>query len=118
MEDGADPAFVIGVRSLFYEVPVKSILIATRVFAFLTLLFVPSFLVMIGVGLILGEAFWFGTAAFATLTVNFVLVLIKPVRDWVWRWACGIAGVPSRLPPARPWPGLEQPRPEPAPPPG
>lgn len=88
--------------------PLKSILIATRVFAVLTLLFVPSFLVMIAVGVFVPQPLWFGTAALTMLLVNVVVVLVKPVRDAIWRWACGVAGTPTRIPPAKPWPALER----------
>lgn len=75
----------------------NTFLIAARVFAFLTLLFVPSFAVFLLLGFIFGNSAWFGGLGMPVLLVNAVVVCAKPSRDFVWRWANRIAGTKARL---------------------
>lgn len=75
----------------------KTILIATRVFALLTLLFVPAFAVLIVVAFASGQTLWFVFFGLPALLLNAFFVLAKPQRDRIWRWANSIAGTKARL---------------------
>lgn len=75
----------------------KTILIATRVFALLTLLFVPAFAVLLVVAFFTGQASWFAFFGLPALLVNAFIVIAKPQRDRVWQWVNTIAGTKSRL---------------------
>lgn len=75
----------------------KQLLIAIRVFALLTLLFVPAFAVLIIIALINGETSWFTAIGIPALFLNAAIVLAKPQRDRVWRWVNAIAGTNARL---------------------
>ncbi|WBH16880.1 hypothetical protein [Sphingomonas radiodurans] len=74
----------------------KTLLIAARVFALLTLSFVPAFTVLLLVGFISGDAGLFAFLGLPALLVNAIFVFGKPRRDRAWRWATGIAGKPER----------------------
>lgn len=74
----------------------KSILIATRVFALVTLLFVPAIAVLLLVAFVSGETWWFAFIGLPALLANAVFVFAKPQRDRVWRWVNAIAGTPLR----------------------
>ncbi len=75
----------------------KTILIATRVFALLTLLFVPAFTVLLLVAFVSGQTWWFAVIGLPALLANAIIVLAKPQRDRVWRWVNAIAGTKARL---------------------
>ncbi|UUL81422.1 hypothetical protein [Sphingomonas qomolangmaensis] len=94
---GADRALFSMSNSEVYEVSLKTILIATRVFAFLTLLFVPAFAVLILVAFVSGQALWFAIFGLPALLLNACIVLAKPQRDRIWRWANSVAGTKARL---------------------
>lgn len=74
-----------------------TLLIATRVFALLTLLFVPAFAVLLLVAFTSGETVWFGFFGLPALLVNAAIVFAKPRRDRIWRWANTIAGTKAAL---------------------
>jgi uncharacterized membrane protein YqaE (UPF0057 family) len=71
---------------------VKTLLIATRVLAALMALFVPAIAVLLLVGLVTGQAWWFTVIGLPALIVNAAIVFAKPQRDRVWRWLRAIAG--------------------------
>lgn len=75
----------------------KTILIATRIFAFLTLLFVPAFAVLILAAFVSGQAFWFVIFGLPALLLNACILLAKPQRDHIWRWANSVAGTKARI---------------------
>ena len=70
----------------------KTLLIATRVLAALMALFVPAIAVLLLVGLVTGQAWWFTVIGLPALIVNAAIVFAKPQRDRVWRWLRAIAG--------------------------
>lgn len=73
------------------------LLIATRVFALVTLLFVPAFAVLLIVAFVSGQTWWFAFIGLPALFVNAVVVFAKPQRDRVWRRVNAIAGTNPRL---------------------
>lgn len=75
----------------------KSLLIATRIFALLNLMFVPAIAVLLLVAFVSGETWWFAFLGLPALFVNAVIVFAKPQRDRVWRWANAIAGTKARI---------------------
>ncbi len=75
----------------------KTLLIATRVLAFLTLLFVPAIAVLLLVAFVIGQTLWFTFIGLLALFVNAVMVFAKPQRDRVWRRINAIAGTKARL---------------------
>ncbi len=75
----------------------KTLLIATRVLALLTLLFVPAIAVLLLVALVTGQAWWFTLIGLPALFANAVIVFAKPQRDRVWRRLNAIAGTKARL---------------------
>ncbi len=75
----------------------KSLLIATRVFALVTLLFVPAIAVLLVVAFVSGHPWWFAFIGLPALFTNAIVVFAKPQRDRVWRWVNAIAGTRARL---------------------
>lgn len=75
----------------------KKLLIATRVFSLVTLLFVPAIVVLLLVAFVTGQTWWFALIGLPALFVNAVIVFAKPQRDRVWRWVNAIAGTKARL---------------------
>ncbi len=75
----------------------KTLLIAMRVFALLTLLFVPAIAVLVLVALVSGQTWWFALVGLPALFTNAVIVFAKPQRDRVWRRFNVIAGTKTRL---------------------
>jgi ABC-type nickel/cobalt efflux system permease component RcnA len=69
----------------------KTLLIATRVLAFLILLFVPAIAVLLLVAFAIGQTLWFTFIGLLALFVNAVIVFAKPQRDRVWRRISAIA---------------------------
>jgi hypothetical protein len=77
--------------------PLKNFLIATRVFALVTLLFVPAITVLLLVAFVSGQTLWFAFIGLPALLANAVIVFAKPQRDRVWHWVNAIAGTKARL---------------------
>jgi hypothetical protein len=75
----------------------KTLLIATRVLAFLTLLFVPAIVVLLLVAFVTGQTSWFALIGLPALFANAVIVFAKPQRDRVWRSVTALAGTKARL---------------------
>lgn len=75
----------------------KTLLIVTRVFALLTLLFVPAIAVLLLVAVVSGKAGLFAFFGLPALFANALIVFAKPQRDRVWRWVNAIAGTKARL---------------------
>jgi hypothetical protein len=69
-----------------------TLLIATRVFALVTMLFVPAIAVLLLVAFISGETWWFAFIGLPALFANAAVVFAKRQRDWVWRKVNAIAG--------------------------
>lgn len=75
----------------------KTLLIATRVFALVTLLFVPAIATLLLVAFVSGQTWWFAFIGLPALFVNAVIVFAKPQRDRIWRWVNAIAGTKTGL---------------------
>jgi hypothetical protein len=77
---------------------VKQIVIVIRVFALLSLLFVPSVLLVSGLGYIFGNTMsgWFGIAGIAVFLGNLAYVMTGKRRVRLWAKLTSIAGVPAR----------------------
>ena len=74
----------------------KNLFIATRVFALVTLLFVPAIAILLLVAFVSGETWWFAFIGLPALSANAVVVFAKRQRDWVWRKVKEIAGATVR----------------------
>ena len=74
----------------------KTLLIAARILAVLTLLFVPAITVLLIVAFVSGQAWWFAFFGLPALFANAVIVLTKPQRDRVWRRLTAIAKAKPR----------------------
>lgn len=76
----------------------KQILISARVFAFLSLLFVPSIVLVLGLGYLIRETTngFFGFVGITVFMINLIYVLTGERRVRLWRKLSAIAGVPDR----------------------
>ena len=74
----------------------KQVLIAAKVFAFLSLLFVPSILLVVGLGYLFSETTngVFGFLGISVFLINLGYVLKGERRVRLWRKLNAIAGVP------------------------
>jgi hypothetical protein len=79
------------------EFLLKTFLIAARVLALLTLLFVPAIAVLVLVGFVTGQSSWFALIGLPALLANAAIVFAKPQRDRVWRSITAIAGTNPRI---------------------
>jgi hypothetical protein len=77
---------------------VKQVLIAAKVFAFLSLLFVPSIVLVLGFGFLIRETTngFYGFVGTTVFLINLAYVLTGVRRAWLWRKLNAIAGMPSR----------------------
>ncbi len=76
----------------------KQILIAAKVFAFLSLLFVPSIVLILGLGYLAKDTMngLFGFVGITVLMINLIFVLTGERRGRLWRKLNAIAGEPGR----------------------
>lgn len=76
----------------------KQVYIAAQVFAFLTLLFVPSILLMVGLGyLVRNTSGWlFGMSGITVFMINLAYVLTGDRRVRLWRKLNAISGIATR----------------------
>jgi hypothetical protein len=77
--------------------PLKSLIIAAKIFAFLNLLFVPAIAVLLLVAFVSGETWWFAFLGLPALFVNAVVVFARPQRQRIWRKVNRIAGTSLQL---------------------
>lgn len=76
----------------------KQFVIVAKIFAFLSLLFVPSILLVLGLGYWIGETRggFFGLVGITVFMINLITVLTGERRARLWRKLTAIAGVPKR----------------------
>lgn len=74
----------------------KNLLIAAKVLAFVNFLFVPSIAVIVFVAFLANSTWWFAFIGVPVLFGNLILLLIGPVRRFVWERLDMIAGQDSR----------------------
>jgi hypothetical protein len=77
---------------------VKQILIVAKIFAFLSLLFVPSILLVLGLGYLTKDTMngFFGFFGITVFMVNLIYCLTGARRVRLWRKLNAIAGAPDR----------------------
>jgi hypothetical protein len=77
---------------------VKQFVIAVKIFAFLSLLFVPSILLVLGLGYLLGETRngFFGVIGITVFMINLIYVFTGARRARLWRKLNAIAGTRLR----------------------
>lgn len=75
----------------------KQILIVAKVFAFLSLLFVPSILLVLGLGYLVGNTMsrWFGVIGITVFLSNLAYVMTGERRVRLWAKLNSIASVPT-----------------------
>lgn len=69
----------------------KTFLTAARALLLLTLLFLPSIGVLMVVAFLTGSTRWFLFIGTPVLLANAVVLLVRPLRHKLWRWAGGVA---------------------------
>ncbi|WP_298194377.1 hypothetical protein [Novosphingobium sp.] len=76
----------------------KQFLIFAKIFAFLSLLFVPSILLVLGLGYWIGDtrSGFFGFVGITVFLINLILVLTGERRARLWRKLLAIAGTRGR----------------------
>lgn len=76
----------------------KQVLIVAKIFAFLNLLFVPSIVLVVGFGLLIGETTngFFGFVGIAVFAINLAYVGTGERRARLARKLAAIAGVSAR----------------------
>jgi hypothetical protein len=72
--------------------PLKRFLIAARVLLLVTLLFLPSMGVLMGVAFLTGSTRWFLFVGTPVVLANAAIVLWKPQRRRIWAWTGAISG--------------------------
>jgi cadmium resistance protein CadD (predicted permease) len=77
---------------------VKQVLIVGKIFAFLSLLFVPSIVLVLGLGYLARETTsgLFGFIGIAVFMINLAYVGTRNRRVRLWRKLNAIAGLPAR----------------------
>lgn len=59
------------------------IFIVLRVFAFVLFLFLPSILVMLFAGFVLGSTYWFKVLGLPTLVLNGLILFVQPIKSLI-----------------------------------
>lgn len=70
----------------------KNLIIATKLFAFVNLLFLPSITVLLVVAFTVGDRWWFFSIGIPALIANAVILISASGRAWTWTQVTRVAG--------------------------